>query len=75
MAVPMKIATFKDDRARYIEAAVGGILVGCIYLPYGNPQPGPKFDYKLTWFRRLQAHARKLLREACQSFWPPTRCL
>jgi len=53
----------KDDQARYVEAAVGGILVGCIYLPNGNPQPGPKFDYKLAWFKRLQTHARKLLRE------------
>ncbi len=53
----------KDDQARYIEAAIGGILVGCIYLPNGNPQPGPKFDYKLAWFRRLQTHARKLLRD------------
>jgi exodeoxyribonuclease III len=51
-----------DTQARYIEAAVAGILVGCIYLPNGNPQPGPKFDYKLAWFRRLTAHARALLR-------------
>ena len=43
----------RDDQARYIEAAVDGILVGCIYLPNGNPQPGPKFDYKLAWFKRL----------------------
>jgi exodeoxyribonuclease-3 len=50
-----------DAQARYIEAAVAGILVGCIYLPNGNPQPGPKFDYKLAWFRRLRAHARRLL--------------
>ena len=50
-----------DNQARYIEAAIDGILVGCIYLPNGNPQPGPKFDYKLDWFRRLTAHARKLL--------------
>jgi exodeoxyribonuclease-3 len=50
-----------DTQSRYIEAAVGGILVGCIYLPNGNPQPGPKFDYKLAWLRRLRAHARKLL--------------
>lgn len=50
-----------DRQSRYIEAAVGGIVVGCIYLPNGNPQPGPKFDYKLAWFRRLQRHARKLL--------------
>ena len=40
-----------------------GIIVGCIYLPNGNPQPGPKFDYKLAWFRRLNTHARKLLAE------------
>jgi exodeoxyribonuclease-3 len=52
-----------DDRqARYIEAAVQGLLVGCLYLPNGNPQPGPKFDYKLAWFRRLTAHARSLLK-------------
>jgi exodeoxyribonuclease III len=54
----------KDDtQARYIEAAVNGILVASIYLPNGNPQPGPKFDYKLDWFKRLRAHARKLLKE------------
>jgi exodeoxyribonuclease-3 len=53
-----------DDRdARYIEAAVSGILVGCLYLPNGNPQPGPKFDYKLAWFKRLRAHAAKLLKQ------------
>ena len=51
-----------DGEARYIEAAVNGILIACIYLPNGNPQPGPKFDYKLAWFKRLQAHARALLR-------------
>ena len=53
----------KDTQARYIEAAISGMLVGCIYLPNGNPQPGPKFDYKLAWFKRLNAHARNLLRE------------
>ena len=52
-----------DIQARYIEAAIAGILVGCIYLPKGNPQPGPKFDYKLEWFKRLTTHARKLLRQ------------
>jgi exodeoxyribonuclease-3 len=52
-----------DTQSRYIEAAIDGVLVGCIYLPNGNPQPGPKFDYKLAWFKRLQGHARKLLRE------------
>jgi exodeoxyribonuclease III len=52
-----------DTQSRYIEAAVSGILVGCVYLPNGNPQPGPKFDYKLAWFKRLQRHARTLVRE------------
>jgi bifunctional non-homologous end joining protein LigD len=51
-----------DTEARYIEAAVNGILVANIYLPNGNPQPGPKFEYKLAWLKRLQAHARTLLR-------------
>ena len=50
-----------DTQARYIEAAVAGILIGCIYLPNGNPQPGPKFDYKLAWFDRLTTHGRDLL--------------
>jgi exodeoxyribonuclease-3 len=52
-----------DDEARYIEAAVNGILVTSIYLPNGNPQPGPKFDYKLDWFKRLRSHAAKLLEQ------------
>jgi exodeoxyribonuclease-3 len=56
-----------DEEARYIEAAVAGILIGCIYLPNGNPQPGPKFDYKLNWFKRLQTHARGLLRTGVQT--------
>jgi exodeoxyribonuclease III len=51
-----------DQQARYIEAAVNGVIVGCIYLPNGNPQPGPKFDYKLAWFDRLIAHAAELRR-------------
>ena len=46
-----------DTHSRYIEAAVNGIVVGCLYLPNGNPQPGPKFDYKLAWFERLIEHA------------------
>lgn len=50
-----------DRQSRYVEAAVRGLLIGCVYLPNGNPQPGPKFDYKLAWFRRLSAHARTLL--------------
>jgi len=49
-----------DTHSRYLEAAVGGVLVACLYLPNGNPQPGPKFDYKLAWFDRLLSHARKL---------------
>jgi exodeoxyribonuclease-3 len=50
-----------DTQSRYIEAAVDGILVGCLYLPNGNPIPGPKFDYKLSWFQRLQTHAQELI--------------
>jgi len=50
----------EDAQSRYIEAAVKGVLVGCIYLPNGNPQPGPKFDYKLAWFERLIRHAGRL---------------
>ncbi|MCC2632391.1 MAG: xthB [Ramlibacter sp.] len=49
-----------DEQSRYLEAAVDGIVVGCLYLPNGNPQPGPKFDYKLAWFERFIAHARTL---------------
>jgi exodeoxyribonuclease-3 len=52
-----------DVQARYIEAAIAGMIIGCLYLPNGNPQPGPKFDYKLAWFKRLHAHARKLLKD------------
>src|SRR3982075_372415 len=47
--------------SRYIEATVNGLLVGCLYLPNGNPAPGPKFDYKLRWFERLRARAAELL--------------
>lgn len=50
-----------DTQSRYIEAAINGVLVGCLYVPNGNPWPGPKFDYKLRWFDRLAAHARALL--------------
>jgi len=50
----------EDKQARYIEAAVNGVLVTSLYLPNGNPQPGPKFDYKLAWFDRLTAHAAEL---------------
>lgn len=51
----------EDEHSRYIEAMVNGILVGCLYLPNGNPAPGPKFDYKLRWMERLAAHAAELL--------------
>ncbi|MCU1300476.1 MAG: exodeoxyribonuclease [Candidatus Sulfotelmatobacter sp.] len=51
----------EDYQARYIEAAVQGVLITSIYLPNGNPQPGPKFNYKLAWFERLTAHAAKLM--------------
>jgi exodeoxyribonuclease-3 len=50
-----------DRQARYIEAAVNGILIASLYLPNGNPQPGPKFSYKLSWFERLSEHAADLL--------------
>ncbi|SFB59323.1 exodeoxyribonuclease-3 [Rhizobium sp. NFR07] len=50
-----------DTHSRYIEAAINGVLIGCLYLPNGNPAPGPKFDYKLQWFRRLQDYASELL--------------
>lgn len=49
------------SHSRYIEAAVCGILIGCLYLPNGNPKPGPKFDYKLAWMDRLHEHAQGLL--------------
>lgn len=49
-----------DTHSRYIEAEVGGVVIGCLYLPNGNPQPGPKFDYKLAWFERFIQHAQTL---------------
>ena len=49
-----------DAQSRYLEADVHGLRVGCLYLPNGNPQPGPKFDYKLAWMDRLHKHAKKL---------------
>src|SRR6186997_2617883 len=50
----------EDMHSRYIEALVGDITIGCLYLPNGNPAPGPKFDYKLLWFKRLITYAAKL---------------
>ena len=51
----------EDEQSRYLEADVRGVRVGCIYLPNGNPQPGPKFDYKLRWMARLRERAKALL--------------
>ncbi|MDH7461888.1 exodeoxyribonuclease III [Chitinophagaceae bacterium 26-R-25] len=51
----------EDLHSRYIEAKINGITIGCLYLPNGNPAPGPKLDYKLAWFKRLTAHAKDLL--------------
>ena len=51
-----------DDHARYLEAAIDGLIVGCLYAPNGNPQPGPKFDYKLAWTDRLLEHAKGLIK-------------
>jgi exodeoxyribonuclease-3 len=51
----------EDAQARYVEAAVNGVLIASLYLPNGNPRPGPKFDYKLAWFDRLIAHADDLI--------------
>jgi exodeoxyribonuclease-3 len=53
----------RDHEARYIEAAVRGIIIACLYAPNGNPQPGPKFDYKLAWLKRLRTHAAKYLNQ------------
>ena len=51
----------EDEHSRYIEAIVDQMVIGCLYLPNGNPAPGPKFDYKLAWFKRLTVHAKKLM--------------
>lgn len=50
-----------DEQARYLEAEVGGLIVSSLYLPNGNPAPGPKFDYKIAWMDRLRAHAAELM--------------
>jgi len=52
-----------DTHSRYLEAEVDGLVVGCLYLPNGNPAPGPKFEYKLRWFDRLIAYGQLLLEE------------
>jgi exodeoxyribonuclease-3 len=51
----------EDLHSRYIEAVVDGLTIGCLYLPNGNPAPGPKFDFKMNWFRRLREHAQELI--------------
>ena len=53
-----------DPQSRYLEAIIDGIVIGCLYLPNGNPAPGPKFDYKLRWLERLAKHAEMLLATA-----------
>ncbi|HKO69121.1 MAG TPA: exodeoxyribonuclease III, partial [Burkholderiaceae bacterium] len=50
-----------DTQSRYLEAAIDGVLIACIYAPNGNPQPGPKFEYKLSWLDRLIVHAGGLI--------------
>ncbi|WP_254509393.1 exodeoxyribonuclease III [Anatilimnocola floriformis] len=52
----------EDVHSRYIEAVIGELLIGCLYLPNGNPAPGPKFDYKMKWFSRLNRYAETLYR-------------
>ena len=52
----------EDEQARYLEADIHGVRVASIYLPNGNPQPGPKFDYKLGWMKRLRARAAELFK-------------
>jgi len=51
----------EDAHSRYIEAKVGDVVIGCLYLPNGNPAPGPKFDYKLRWLERFMLHSAELL--------------
>lgn len=53
--------SLEDVQSRYIEATIGDLIIGCLYLPNGNPAPGPKFDYKLQWFQRLTDYAATLL--------------
>ncbi len=51
----------EDEQSRYIEAAINGVLIAGLYLPNGNPRPGPKFDYKMRWFARLREHLHSLV--------------
>jgi exodeoxyribonuclease III len=52
-----------DTHSRYLEAEIGDLIIGCLYLPNGNPAPGTKFDYKLRWFERLRSYARLLMKK------------
>ncbi len=52
----------EDLHSRYLEAVVDGITIACLYLPNGNPAPGPKFDFKMRWFERLRKHAQQLMK-------------
>ena len=66
-AIPVEICRVlpgdpEDLHSRYIEAEINCIIIGCLYLPNGNPAPGPKFDYKLAWFKRLTQHAAELIK-------------
>jgi exodeoxyribonuclease-3 len=51
----------EDEQSRYLQARIGGLTIACLYLPNGNPAPGPKFEYKIAWMERLQAHAAELI--------------
>ena len=53
----------EDLHSRYIEATINNLVIGCLYLPNGNPYPSPKFDYKMNWFKRFTSHAKKLLKQ------------
>ncbi|WP_343690985.1 exodeoxyribonuclease III [Chitinophaga sp.] len=53
----------EDIQSRYIEAKINGIIIACLYLPNGNPAPGPKFDYKMAWYKRLLTKARRLIKK------------
>jgi hypothetical protein len=64
-----------DTQSRYLEAAIEGVLVGCLYLPNGNPQPGPKFDYKLAWFNGSRLTRESFLKRRCPLFSPATLTL
>jgi exodeoxyribonuclease-3 len=53
----------EDVQSRYIEAKINGVIICCLYLPNGNPAPGPKFDYKMAWYKRLLSKARRLIKK------------